>query len=1723
MGAKKKKPTLKANPNRGFATSSLPKKPDESKPPAPAANTGTGTGSSVPTASSAAAGGIQPDANARQAAASAYADVNNDRLTSAGSASAAGTASADHFDPAKEEEQALQNLVDRLQDKVEKEVSRQFKAIEYDRRLSKTLPNFDLDPNLRDQILGLAASLQAARTSASAPASDAVPQPTSLDTDAADGSDTASRLASTISSPSLAASGFTPDGTQTPTTSTSGSMTPLKLGAGTTSIAMASLSRDLQSMALQNTAASSSSSGASSAFADSEDKVMVRALTTYQLLIKLGFTPANAETALAYASSPDLEECLAYLFLTLDEAALEDCLRVGEGQGVKKRRDQQRSTRDSGRGDDDEDDDTYDDSRPPAYAGYEFERRELLGRSQASATDSLASTSKVPGAAGAVTDAKTAMAQEMASRKAGSADVRASSGTAPAVSKEVVDALKKSSEQLALELNALLDSEQIDTLQQPSPTWSLLRVTQIRVDQERAKWKKELGKASLDRMNAEEGRFERVVGRSKDLMRECERMHGFNRKQADEGFKAMLRRREEAERDAKAKLEEEAQLREERRKEVERAASGGDVDRSDEEHGAGAKGGGSSDAAGPYQAAKADGAKEAAGEDDDEDQDKDDRASDSGSEGGLFGDMLDEQPTEATDAATGVVVSLRELPVQAKSGSGGKTPRVLLSDALKRADAYAFHKFEKIASGGRLHRSKLTIRWNGGKVVPNKNAVSAGAPTYLDEYRLTTVGCASQQQADDLIATVALFCIEHDKPIQRSLPAGYREWWDELEALRKDERDGKHRTRFQRVRDVVKARMDEANRNKKAKAKPAASSSIANDQAQSDLGELARGGVPQPSEEKAKGISDYFAQRVASKPYQAMLPGRQGLPIAKYRQEILDIVESSQIFVLSGETGCGKSTQVPAYILEDCMAKGRNCKIYVTEPRRISAISLAERVSEELGEPRGSVGTGDSLVGYAIRLESHVGRNARLVYATTGIVLRMLEGTAFDDITHVIIDEVHERSIESDFLLIILKTLIEHRKDLKVVLMSATVDAERISAYCGGCPTIAVPGRTFPVDVHYLEDAVELTNYTLEDNSAYAKRQRRGGRGGSDYTRKADAPGGNKSRLQVVEDDDAPPDDDDDDDDDGRGPAAGALASSSEAKSYRAKTIETIEKMNEYTINHELIVRILERVCFEKDLRDYSAATLIFLPGLADIRKCHDMLNDHPIFGGSTFRLYPLHSTISSENQGAVFNVPPKGVRKIVIATNIAETGITIPDITCVIDSGKHREMRFDEKRQISRLVECFVAKSNAKQRRGRAGRVQRGICFHLFTRLRHDSYFDDHPLPEMLRLSLQDLALKLKVMKIRIGTSIENALSLALDPPSSTNVQRAIAALIEVKALTANEDITPLGRHLSRLPLDVHMGKFLLTASLFKCLDPALTIAAALNAKSPFVTPFGKEAEADRAKQSFKLGDSDFLTIANAFNGWRRSVALNHHQVFCQKSFLSPQNLVQIEELRQQYLGYLIDSGFVTVDADTQRELTKLRYRSGGGGANVRKPRFVTLPAELDANSTSIAMVHAAIATGLYPKLLHIDPKSYQLRTIGNNQPASVHPSSVNFRTKMSELVRGSASYLLYFTMMQSKKLYAWETGVLDDKAVFTLCGDAEFKLSAYSMYIDRQRIRMAIPDPKSLLALKVLREQLARLLNTSFRNPGKTWTVEQTRFFQIACDALGVGANEKDLALQL
>ncbi|KAG9124558.1 hypothetical protein FRC07_011145 [Ceratobasidium sp. 392] len=1030
-------------------------------------------------------------------------------------------------------------------------------------------------------------------------------------------------------------------------------------------------------------------------------------------------------------------------------------------------------------------------------------------------------------------------------------------------------------------------------------------------------------------------------------------------------------------------------------------------------------------------------------------------------EGGFFGHLLDEMPAEVT-TTTGDVVRVYELAFP--KNWNGSTPKSVLKDYVTKLDRYAIMSYRSIGDVTRVARAAVQVRWRGKPgqewIAPDACPTIMQAEHYAAMIALHSLSCPVRAGFVGLRSSIT--------PAQpsaiRSLPPSAQDLWKELEAKRKQSEDETNRRVWSKLRSIVEPKLAPPGTYKNnALVKP----TVANQPNTPD---------PRPTDtlKEIPGLKEDFDRRRTSAAYQEMLPKRNELPIASFRSKIIETLDHHQAIVLSGETGCGKSTQLPAYILEDQLSKGRACRIYCTEPRRISAISLAQRVSRELGEPPNAVGTLSSLIGYSVRLESNITRTTRLAFVTNGIALRMLEsgsgaggkGTAFDDITHIIIDEVHERSIESDFLLIVLKSLMQHRPNSKIVLMSATVDAEKVSAYFGGpsiCPVLLVPGRTFPVQIQFLEDAVEFTKWSIDDDSPYARRKN------DKFSRSNKA-----NRLEWSEETAAVEEEEEDGE-----PAAAPVKL---GKQYSKSTISTIDRLDERRIPYDLILRLLERICLEDTPHSrYSAAVLVFLPGLGEIRQLTDILGGHREFGNQSFKIYPLHSALPSENQTAAFEIPPPGVRKIVVSTNIAETGVTIPDITCVIDSGKHKEMRFDEKRQTSRLIETTIARSNAAQRRGRAGRVQEGLCFHLFTKNRHDSLMIDNPLPEILRLSLADLALRIKIMNVEIGTSVEDVLSRALDPPSSVNIQRAVNALIEVKALTTLEQITSLGRQLSKLPMDVHLGKFLLHSAVLGCLDAALTICATLNAKSPFLRPFGFETQADAAKMSFAQDNSDFIAIHNAFSSWRRALANGQSAVrkFCRESYLSyqTQNLQQIEDLRQQFMGYMIDSGFINVDADFSREFKRIRFQRN-------RTKLMDVPEHLNCGPTNFGLIQAALTAGMFPKIISIDPSSGQMQTINNNRPVAFHPSSVNFKKTPRDF---GLNYLCYSTLMQSKKLYASETGPANDLALILLCGDCEFKVASEQVIIDR-KIKYRVTG-KTALALKALKARLSSNMTLRLR----------------------------------
>jgi ATP-dependent RNA helicase DHX29 len=628
----------------------------------------------------------------------------------------------------------------------------------------------------------------------------------------------------------------------------------------------------------------------------------------------------------------------------------------------------------------------------------------------------------------------------------------------------------------------------------------------------------------------------------------------------------------------------------------------------------------------------------------------------------------------------------------------------------------------------------------------------------------------------------------------------------------------------------------------------------------------------------------------------------------------------------------------------------------------------------------------------------------------------------------------------------------DRRPELKVILMSATVDAARFSRYLNDAPILNVPGRTFPVQTQYLEDAIELTHYAGTSEIA----QKSGNGSGDDEEEITSERSGIPSKLP----------------------------------GYSPATRNVLSTYDEYAIDYDLIVRLIEAVAYDPQLSRYSSAVLVFLPGIAEIRQLNDMLAGHQSFS-SNWLIYPLHSTISSEDQQAAFQLPPPGVRKIVIATNIAETGVTIPDITCVIDTGKHKEMRFDERRQLSRLTQSFIARANAKQRRGRAGRVQEGLCFHLFTKYRHDNLMMDQQTPEMLRLSLQDLVMRTKICKLG---DIESTLSEALDPPSPKNIRRAIDALIEVDALTPSEELTNLGRQIAKLPLDAHLGKLVLLSSMFGCVDVAITIAAMLSSKSPFLTPFGAKQRADIARLSFKTGDSDLLTTYNAYKAWRTvcTTAGRSEMQFCHKNFLSPQNLGNIEDLKAQLLSSLVEAGFVAMTPDERRTLS--RYRS-----TTRNRTFVTVPAQYDIHSSNDLLVNSVIATAFYPKLLTREGKGW--RNISNNQTVSLAPTSVNKGTN-------TAKFLSYYHIMQSSnKFYnAHSTSIAHPlPMVLMVAADMDFKLHAGVISFPGNVVRFAVREWRAAVALKVLRRRVKEILSASWKNPGRTLGEREREWLEI------------------
>ncbi|KAI9330847.1 P-loop containing nucleoside triphosphate hydrolase protein [Obelidium mucronatum] len=697
---------------------------------------------------------------------------------------------------------------------------------------------------------------------------------------------------------------------------------------------------------------------------------------------------------------------------------------------------------------------------------------------------------------------------------------------------------------------------------------------------------------------------------------------------------------------------------------------------------------------------------------------------------------------------------------------------------------------------------------------------------------------------------------------------------------------------------------------------------------------------------KGRELQQQYEEKIATAAYKTMLKMRQRLPSYKFRDQIIESVESNQVVIICGETGCGKSTQTGQFILEHLLATGRGgkCNMICTQPRRISAMALAERVASERAE---SVGES---IGYSIRGENVRSAGTRLIFATTGIVLRMLQGDPLlSRVTHVIVDEVHERSVDSDFLLVILRDLLSRRPDFRLILMSATIDSETFSNYFHGAPVLNIPGFTHPVTDFYLEDVLRLTQYIPEPRRFRQQQQQQ---------------------------------------------TAAATDS----------------------VDYSLVAATVKFICSRNASEDDgSGAILVFLQGAMEIKKCIDVIKEEV---GAAFLLdvMPLHAQLSPKEQNSVFRRPKKGYRKVVVCTNVAETSITIDDVVYVIDAGRVK-------------VDTLASRASCKQRRGRAGRVRPGTCYKLYSKNLEQTQMTAHAVPEILRVPLEQLCLSLKAMGIE---DVKAFLGKAISAPAEVNIQDAVRVLRELHAVDkANEKLTPLGKHMAKVPADLRISKMLIAYD------------AWLEASKK-----GKRAELQ----------------------------------FCEENFLSSTALLSISDLRKQYLDNLVEIGFV------KSEEVKLAPLAGGScNTHAKDSRIV--------KACLAAGLYPQIASIKHPDITYVEtahgavereplPQEIEFSTETDGR-IYLHPSSC-----LTETSKYEDLLLVYHSKIQTSKVYLRDGTMISPWPVLMFGGTLDVDHEGRTVGVDGFTKFHALP--RIAVLVNGLRKQLDRVLREEDKRSG-------------------------------
>nr|XP_033808799.1 ATP-dependent RNA helicase TDRD9 isoform X1 [Geotrypetes seraphini] len=539
------------------------------------------------------------------------------------------------------------------------------------------------------------------------------------------------------------------------------------------------------------------------------------------------------------------------------------------------------------------------------------------------------------------------------------------------------------------------------------------------------------------------------------------------------------------------------------------------------------------------------------------------------------------------------------------------------------------------------------------------------------------------------------------------------------------------------------------------------------------------------------------------------------LPVTKCKEELVSLIETNSVVIVRGATGSGKSTQLPQIILDDYTRNSSYCNIVVTQPRKIGASSIARWISEERHWKLGGI------IGYQVGLDKFATKDTRLIYMTTGVLLqKIVSAKSLSEFTHIFIDEVHERTVDLDFLLVVVRKLLRtNSRFVKVILMSATINCAEFANYFAvpvlnkvtPAHVFEVEGKPYAVEEYYLDDLKHISHIKLPVLCF-------------------DEPVISKEMYEVA-----------------------------------ISLIQLFDDMEKENRNEEQYKRS----------KTEPNSVLIFLPGLAEINFMHELLIDMVL---KRLHVYPLHSSITLEEQNNVFVTPVIGYRKIILSTNIAESSLTVPDVKYVIDFCLTRTLISDEDTNYQSLRLNWASKTNCNQRKGRAGRVSKGYCYRLVSKAFWRDYIPENMVPEMLRCPLGSVILKVKLLDMGEPRAL---LATALSPPRSSDIEHTILLLKEVGALAVSGtsqdynhydgELTFLGRVLAQLPVDLYLGKLIVLGHVFGCLEECLIIAAALSLKNFFAMPYRQYLDGYRNKMSFSGSSrSDCIALVNAFKTWQ-------------------------------------------------------------------------------------------------------------------------------------------------------------------------------------------------------------------------------------------------------------